>query len=326
MTTLIAALFIVAGLVFLTLSGDRLVEGAVFLGRKYKLSEVFIGIVVVGFGTSLPEMVAGAVAANAESAPLVLGNMIGSNIANIGLVLGVGLVIISGMRGTKNVAFDYMLMIVGTILFLITLLTGEGVSSREGFILILALGGLLFGSYFYMARTGATMDVDVDVEMTEPVRKAYLAVIIGIVGLYIGAELLINGAIDIARSLGVTERVIGLTIVAVGTSLPELAATWAAAKRANLGMVLGNICGSNLFNLLACIGVSALIYPLSSSGMQIDVPVLGLFSVLMALLFFAEHKIYLRVCGVILLALYFSYMGFLWMETGDSTISFLSHL
>jgi cation:H+ antiporter len=308
---IIAILSVVGGLFLLAFAGDKLVDGAVQLGRILKLSDIFIGIVIIGFGTSLPEMMAGVVAAKQESAALVLGNMIGSNIANIGLVLAVGLLIVkhTAKERVHSMALDYTLMILAGIIFEFLLYSGDGISSVEGAMMLVTLVILLCGSYVYATKTHIEAPLEYDEDDMSP-WKAWLFVLLGIVGLYAGAELLINGAITIASSMGISERVIGLTVVAVGTSLPELAATFAAARKSGLGLILGNVCGSNMFNLLAGVGLAATVYPLPSTNTVFDVVEMSAFSLAMMALFFIPGK-YFRVAGIVLLIGYAVYLSIL---------------
>lgn len=310
MDILIAVLSVVGGLVFLTVGGDKLVDGAVTLGRHFKLSDVFIGIVIVGFGTSLPEMMAGVVAAKQESSALVLGNMIGSNIANIGLVLATGLLLVrSSQKKVKSMALDYTLMLVASSVFALLLYTGNGVDFSEGVIMIVILFLLLMGSYIYASKTHVEVPLEYD-EEEMPLIKAFIFVFLGIAGLYIGAELLISGAITLAHKVGISERVIGLTMVAIGTSLPELAATFAAARKSGLGLILGNVCGSNMFNVLAGIGLAATVYPLEAVDVLLDVSIMGVFSISMMILFFVKNK-HLHIAGTLFLVAYAGYLSFL---------------
>jgi cation:H+ antiporter len=306
----IAILSVIGGLVLLTFGGDKLVDGAITLGRHFKLSDVFIGIVIVGFGTSLPEMMAGVVAAKQESAALVLGNMIGSNIANIGLVLATGLLLIKAhQKKVKSMALDYTLMLLASVIFAFLLYTGREVSAVEGSIMMALLFVLLSGSYLYAVKTHVEAPLEYD-EDEIPLVKAFTFVFLGIVGLYIGAELLVSGAIFIASKMGISERVIGLTMVAIGTSLPELAATFAAARKSGLGLVLGNVCGSNMFNLLAGVGLAATVYPLEAVDVVLDVSIMGFFSLAMMMLFFIKDR-HLHIAGTLFLVGYAGYLSFL---------------
>ncbi len=255
------------GLISLIAGGDILVRGSVSVARHMRVSPLLIGLTVVAFGTSAPELVVSIDAAAFEGVPeLSLGNAVGSNIANVLLVLGVPALIYPMTCSAKAVGRDTMAMIVTTLIFVLLCLTGQ-IGFLSGAFLFLMLVGYL-GYSAHQSRT----DPSRLAEELEEIESQALAskskwvaagfVVAGLVALVVGAELLVGGAVNIARDLGVSEATIGLTMIAIGTSLPELATSVAAALRRNCDVALGNVIGSNMFNLLGVIGVTAMIVPI----------------------------------------------------------------
>lgn len=258
--SLTSVLQVVAGLVLLTFAADRLVLAAARLSKRSGLSPVLIGAVVVGLGTSLPEMlVSGLAAAEPGGMDLALGNIVGSNVANIGLVLGLSVVMSPIVGQGKVLKREGGLMLLGMAALTVLawdgdLTTGEGVALGIG--LLVALSLLVVWSQ----NDGADIDLD-EIGSIAEIRPGVEALFgIGSLGVtLLGAQLLVTGAETIALDLGVSEAIIGLTLVAIGTSLPELATALAAARRQENDLVLGNVLGSNLFNALGVGGVAGIV-------------------------------------------------------------------
>jgi cation:H+ antiporter len=252
--------WVVVGLAVLVLAGDALVKGAVNLSLRLGVPALVVGLTVVAFGTSAPELIVSVQAVLRGAPALALGNVVGSNIANILLVMGIPALITAVALG-REVMRDFVIMIAATVLFIALAFGGE-FGRLQGAILLAGLALMLTDCYLRArrARTGADALDEADPGMPGWRIAAY--VLAGIVGLPLGADLLVDGAVGIATTLGVSEAVIGLTLVAVGTSLPELATTVMAAIRREGGVALGNIIGSNLFNLLGIIGVAAMVGPI----------------------------------------------------------------
>lgn len=250
---------IAGGLVVLLIAGDMLVRGAVNLALRLGIPALLVGMTVVAFGTSAPELLV-SVQANIEGAGgLALGNVVGSNIANILLVMGAPALIAAVAVG-RDITRDYVLMIGATLLFIAVAMTGQ-IGTWQSLVLLGAFSLFMVDSIRrgLQARAGAADDEEV--EGADPAIskvKIGLFVLLGIIGLPVGAQMLVTGAVDVAEALGVSDVLIGLTIVAVGTSLPELATTLMAAIRREGGVALGNVVGSNLFNLLFILGVAGL--------------------------------------------------------------------
>lgn len=263
---LTALLAIAAGLALLVWSADRFVEGAAVTAGHFGMPPLLIGMVVVGFGTSAPEMVVSALAATQGNPGLALGNAYGSNITNIALILGIT-ALISPIAVHSQVMRKEL-----PILALITLLAfwqlWDGMLS---FVDALVLIAVFFGLLAWSIRQGMTrktdaMGIEVEAELKVhdmPVRKAVLWLIVGLLLLIVSSRVLVWGAVDLASAFGVSDLIIGLTIVAVGTSLPELASSVIAARKGEHDLALGNILGSNLFNTLAVVGIAGLISPMA---------------------------------------------------------------
>lgn len=261
------------GLAILLVCGDFLVRGAVALAQKLNISPLVIGLTVVAFGTSAPELVVSIRAAIAGSPGISLGNVVGSNIANILLVLGLPAIISATSCNQKSLMRN-MLYVTGASLIFIALCFMGPLSFWHGAILFTLIVAFLLDSArrattqtkAVAAGAAATAEIEDPLEEVDdvPSNNAIIALFLalGIIGLPLGAHFTVSAASSIALSFGVSEAVIGLSIVAIGTSLPELAAAFAAATRGNCALVMGNVLGSNLFNLLAVMGVTAMIAPI----------------------------------------------------------------
>ena len=260
--TLIAAL--IGGLVIMAFAGDFLVNGAVAVARRLGVSPLIAGIFIVGFGTSAPEMVVSLNAALEDRAGLALGNIVGSNIANIFLVLGIPALIMPFVAGGHGQGRALTAMLVATAVWI--LLTGMGPLTVLGGILVLAILIAYCGVTFYMARKAVATGEDPGVELEEapklslPLSLAYI--VLGIGGLVLGAHLIIAGGVGIAEFYHVPQEWIGLTLLAIGTSLPEIGAAIAAALRRHGEVAIGNVLGSNVFNILGAGGIISLFGPI----------------------------------------------------------------
>ena len=277
--------FIIAGLIALVLGGDALVRGASGLARALGVSPMLVGLVVVGFGTSAPELTT-SISAALQGAPAVAaGNVVGSNIANILLILGVSALIAPIAVDQAAFRRDSTVLVLATLL-VAALLAFAGVSRLAGAALAGGLLAYVIGSYI-ADRRGRSAAGDLhaaEADLIAPAQSALTAgvmLVAGLVGVVGGAALLVRGAVALAGAAGVSEAVIGLTIVAVGTSLPELAASISAARRGQSDIALGNIVGSNIFNALGILGVTALVQPFSAGA---GLAVLDLFVMIAAAL------------------------------------------
>jgi cation:H+ antiporter len=254
-------LLIIGGLILLILGGNWLLKSAVALSLKLEIPKVVIGMTVVSFATSAPELIVSINAALNGSSDLALSNVIGSNIANLGLVLGITL-LFGTMQITKNfLKIDWPVMMIASSILYLFLTADKVIEQYEGIILFSLL--IVFLIYLLKFQKIAVIDELPENELPLPIYKIILFLVLGGIGLYAGSELLIKGAVSLAKDYGVTERVIGITIVSIGTSIPELTASIIAVIKKEKAISLGNLIGSNIFNILAVLGITAIITPIS---------------------------------------------------------------
>lgn len=308
------------GLVILLLAGDALVKGAVNLSLRVGIPALIVSLTIVAFGTSAPELLISVNAVLEHKPGLALGNVVGSNTANVLLVLGVPALMAglhtSGCRCHKT----YLYMIAATLLFIGLAFRGE-FDAISGVILLAVLSFVLFDAFRDAQahrRAAAAMalqtidDDENEVEGADPDMpwwQIFLFLALGLIGLPLGADLLVDNASIIAKSFGVSDAVIGLTLVALGTSLPELATTVMAALRKQADVALGNVIGSNMFNLLAIIGITTLVgpIPVTNGFLQFDLWVMLGASLLLIPFVFLKHDIG-RNWGIALTSLYLVYV------------------
>ncbi len=304
-------LLMVCGFVALVIGGEGLVRGSVSIAKALKLSTLLISVVIVGFGTSMPEMVVSVQAALAGSADISLGNVVGSNICNVVLILGVAALIFPVACHSKAIKRDVVVGI-GAAIFLAALSFVGEISRISGLLMLLSLVAYL-GYCVYIDRKNNSLEMAEEAEeFSYKMSVAAPMAIIGIAMLMGGAKLLIIGATSIAQKFGVPEAVIGLTIIALGTSLPELATAIVAARKKQSDVIIGNILGSNLFNILAILGTTSVITPIPYAG-QIahqDVWIMLAIAILVAPFAFVLKHIN-RTAGAFFLVLYVGYIGYL---------------
>ncbi|HSH47066.1 MAG TPA: calcium/sodium antiporter [Halomonas sp.] len=262
---MLAALAAVAvGLALLVWSADRFVEGAAVTSARLGLPPLLIGMLVIGFGTSAPELVVSAIAASDGNPGLALGNAYGSNIANIGLILGLVAVVAPLMVNSSVVRRELPVLGLATLASALFMIGGM-IGRLEGALLLLGLAAFMTVSVLIAIKSGRDpLDGGAEalVEHAMSLRRALIWTLIGLTVLIASSRLLVWGAVKIAEGFGVSDLVIGLTVVAVGTSLPELASSISALRRREHDMVLGNVVGSNLFNTLGVVGLAAVIAPI----------------------------------------------------------------
>ncbi|GAA0879295.1 calcium/sodium antiporter [Algoriphagus jejuensis] len=306
---------LVVGLVLLVKGADWLVDGASVLAKKRNVSDLAIGLTIVAFGTSAPELVVNAVAASGNYPDIVFGNIIGSNNFNLFIILGIsGLIIpLSVQSSTVWKEIPYSLF-AAILLFLMAnnYLFGytEGLSRLDAAILL-----ALFLGFLYYVATQLKSDPSAEtLELKDYSNlKIWLLIFVGLAGLVGGGKLVVDNAVAMAQSLGVSEKIIGLTIVAAGTSLPELATSVVAAMRKNTDIAIGNIIGSNIFNIFLILGVSGLIRPLAfNASFNTDIYILAGGTVFLFLAMFTGKKHRLdRWEAILLLVVYLGYTGYL---------------
>jgi cation:H+ antiporter len=254
------AFFIVAGLVLLIAGGNWLLKSAVDLSLKLNVPKIVIGMTVVSFATSAPELIVSINAALDGFPDLALGNVIGSNIANLGLVLAITVLLSSIDVKRSFYTTDWPVMMLASLLFFFFIFFDGVLQQYEGIIMVVCL--FLFLVYLLRFQKPAVLEEDEVIEVSLPLYKTVLFLGLGGVALWGGSELLINGAVGLATAFGVSERVIAVTVVSVGTSIPELAASVIAILKKEKAISLGNLIGSNIFNLLAVLGITAIITPI----------------------------------------------------------------
>ena len=310
-------LLVIAGLVLLIWGADRFVHGAASAARNLGVAPLMIGLTVVAFATSAPEILVSIVAAMQGEPGLAFGNAIGSNIVNIGLVLGMT-AMIRPIRLESATLRREMPALLAVSLLTVSLFLDTYLSRIDGIVMLTGLVIVMV----WLARLGLrsaandpiAMDYDAEIPTDVTMPMAVVWLVVGLGTLLIGAEILVDGAIGIAKMMGISEVVIGITIVALGTSLPELAVSLASALKGEYGLAIGNIVGSNIFNLLAVIGVAATIEPatLAPSVLSLHIFVLVAFTlVLFAMTYDYDGKAQLsRLEGLALLIAFFAYFGY----------------
>lgn len=296
------SLFLVfLGLALLFGGGELLVRGSVALARRLGVSEIAVGVVLVGFGTSAPELLVSIESAALNHPELALGNVLGSNIANILLIVGLAAVV-TPIRLSAGVGWrEAAIVLVATCV--VTALAMAGPLGLWQGVLMLAT---LLGYLVFCWRLAAPEGAEIAEEEGPPVStgKACVLALGGLALLVLGADLLVEGAIDIARDFGVSESTIGLTIVAVGSSLPELAASVVAAFRGRPSVAIGNVLGSNLFNLLGALGIVAVITPVSTAGPDVHFSLLAMLAVTGCFVALIGARHVGRAIGAVFLGLY----------------------
>ncbi len=289
---------VVLGLVGLLVGGEVFVDRAATLARRLRVSPLVIGLTVVGFGTSLPELVTSLRAAFADAPGIAVGNVVGSNIANILLILGLAAVLAPIPVARGDLRLNGGVMMAATLAASAVILWGTA-GRAIGLGLVLGLAAYLFASLRH--GTEDTVDAPPDA----PLPRTVLGSLAGLALVLIGAECLVQGGVGLARGFGVSEALIGLTVVAVGTSLPELVTVIASARRGQSAMALGNVIGSNIFNILGILGLTALIVPLQIPVEIAKWDVWALLAAALALLWMAWSGARItRVEGAILLVSY----------------------
>jgi cation:H+ antiporter len=314
---LLNILEVVGGLVLLIWGADRFVHGASAAARNMGIPPLLIGLTIVAFATSAPEILVSAVASLRGEPGLAFGNAIGSNIVNIGLVLGC-VAVIRPIKLESATLRREMPALLAVSLLTVSLFLDQFLSRIDGMVMITGLVIVMIWLSRLGIRSAATdpMSVDYDAEIPVDVstKMAIFWIVFGLITLLIGAELLVEGSIEIARVLGVSEVVIGVTLVALGTSLPELAVSLVSALKGEYGLAIGNIVGSNIFNLLAVIGVAASISPsaLAPSVLSLHIFVMVAFTlVLFAMTYDYDGKTELsRLEGSALLFFYIAYNAY----------------
>ena len=314
-------LFIIAGLVMILLGSDWLVDGASAIARKYGISEFIIGMTIVGIGTSMPELVSSLISALGGHGDMALGNVTGSNICNTLLILGVT-TLISPIAFTRSNIYKDLVVAIGVSLLLVVLLYNgfglfggmPGISRLDALVLLAVF--VLFMVDSFRSSKGGAEEESAEAAKPMPMGKAIVLIFLGLAGLIFGGRFFVDHTVSIAERFHVSEAFISITLMAVGTSLPELATCIVAAVKGKNQLALGNVIGSNIFNIVFIIGTSAVISPFEIQSISTIDMAMVLVSVVMlwlAAFTFKRYKLD-RIEGVIFLALYVGYITYLAMH------------
>lgn len=312
----VAVLFVVIGFVALVKGADWLVDGASSIAKRFGISDLIIGLTVVAFGTSMPEFVVNMVSVGHGTTDLAITNILGSNIINTFVILGVTAVVypIVSQKHSRN--FDIPLSIVaGFIVLTLVIFSApfesfKGISRIGGVVLLIFFAFFLYDAFMHAKNSDPEEESVSVLEMTAG--KAVALILVGLVGLAIGGELIVDGAVDLAARMGVSEAVIGLTVVALGTSLPELATSVIAAHKKNTDIAIGNVFGSNIFNVFFVLGTSAVVRPLPAyPNIELDAVMAALGSIVVWLVLRTnKERILKRWGGALLLLIYAGYLTY----------------
>lgn len=312
----VGIVFIIIGFIALVKGADWLVDGASAIAKRFGISDLVIGLTVVAFGTSMPEFVVNMVSVAHGSTELALTNILGSNIINTFVILGLTALVYPLTSQKHSRDFDIPLSVIaGVIVFVLVAVnlpigeSGKGVGRIGGLILL-----AFFIFFLYFTFVHAKEHPDETEESVKPmaVGKAIVLIVVGLIGLAVGGELIVESAVDIATRMGVSEAIIGLTIVALGTSLPELATSIIAAFKHKADIAIGNVFGSNIFNVFFVLGTSAVIHPLPAyDGIELDawMAAIGSIVIQVALLTNTKHELN-RWAGALLVLMYGGYLTY----------------
>jgi len=317
MLTLVLLVF---GFIFLIKGADYLVQGSSSLAKKLRVSDLIIGLTIVALGTSTPELVVNLVASFRGTADLAIGNVLGSNIANILLILGVSATIYP-LVVHKNTVYKEIPFALLAVLALFFLVNDQDLASQKANLLsrgdglVLLLFFLIFMYYVFSVAVSKPNSEDAVLEegiQVLPMWQSWMMIIAGILGLVFGGQWVVDSAVAIAKMLGVSEKLIGLTVVAIGTSLPELVTSAMAAYRQKTDIAVGNVVGSNIMNILFILALTAVVSPLPfSDNLQVDLwMVIGVTVLLFLALFVGKRRLLERWQGVVFIVVYLMYISF----------------
>ena len=310
MHMLIELVLLVLGFVILIKGADIFVEGAAGIATKFGIPQLVIGLTIVAMGTSAPEAAVSITAAFKGNADITIGNVVGSNILNILVILGITAVIVAVAVQQSTIRYEIPFVILVTVVLLVMGAMDGSVGRLDGVVLwVLFL--IYLGYLFMMAKKNKEEE---ETQKQEPVWKLLLFVVVGIALIIIGADVSVDAASEIARVIGLSERFIGLTIVALGTSLPELCTSVVAAKKGKADLAIGNIVGSNIFNILFVVGTTALIVPVPFNPEFIVDTAVAVLTVVLLWACVVRQKKLTRPAGVIMLVGYVAYFAYLMMK------------
>ena len=300
-------IFLVIGIFFLVKGADLFVDGASSIASNIKIPTIIVGLTIVAFGTSAPEAAVSVTAALAGSNEIAISNVVGSNVFNLMMVVGAAAMIMKMHVQTSIIKEDFPILIVASLLLVVFCLTGSSISRIEALIFLL-------GIIAYVVRCVMTALKDRDNLEVEPAKystiMAILLGVLGMAGIVLGADFVVDGASSIAKALGVSETMIGLTIVSIGTSLPEFVTSVVAARKGEVDLALGNVIGSNLFNILFILGLSGTIIPIPfASSMNVDIFIM-LGCTLFVYLIAKTRKSFGFASGLVMVLLNIAYLAF----------------
>ena len=305
MEVILSATLLVIGLVMLCFGGNWLVSGGVGIAKKFRISNLVIGMTIVAYGTSTPELAA-SIAAAGDHGAIILGNIVGSNIANVGMVIGVSAILIP-VAIQKSVLRKEIPIMLGVSLLLVLLSIDGELSIYDGGLLLVGLGVFAFFTFRDALKQRTKPSDDSENTKNNIYLKSFGLIAIGIAVLYIGAILTVDNAVIIASEFGLSEKIIGLTVIAIGTSLPELITSIIAIRKGHSDIGIGNIIGSNIYNVLMIMGVGAALGGvLITSDVYVDYAIMIIFS--LSLLIGLKTKIINRTMGIILATGYVLYL------------------
>lgn len=307
---------LILGFIPLVYGGNFLVDGASSLAKKYNVPNMVIGLTIVAFGTSMPEFIVNVMSSAKGANEIAMGNIIGSNVLNIAVILGITSIIrtlyVKDNTSTKEIPLTIISAMAVFFLandVLIDKVSPSQISRADGLVMLMFF--IIFLSYtFSLAKEGRATEEE-DFKVFTPM-KSSIFIILGLVFLMLGGKLIVDNAVSLARTFGISERIIGLTIVSLGTSLPELTTSIIAAIKGNSDMAIGNITGSNLFNIFWVLGMSAIVSPIPLGGSQPDI-LLNIFVSLLLFffVFFSKEKKLDRKKGIIFVLVYVIYLVYL---------------
>ena len=304
-------LAIISGILLLSIGGDMLTRYSVELSHKLSIPKIIIGMTIVSFATSAPELIVSLNATMMGYSDFALGNVLGSNIANLGLVLGIVIIIYPITIKRRFYYTDFPLLIFSTAVFYLFIASNSEISRTEGIIMLVLILLILFYLFYYQKPDTSSLDNDLSLGR-QKVSTSFFLLVISAAILWLGAETLIKSSISVANKFNVSERIISITMVAIGTSIPELAASVAASLKKHNDLAIGNLIGSNIFNLLVVIGITSIVNPITGIDFDIiskDMIWVVVFSfILLPLVYFHKRNKLNRMKGIILLAMYVAFI------------------
>ncbi len=315
---ILSAILIVVGFVLLIVGADVLVDGSSGIAKKFHIPEIIIGLTIVSIGTSMPELFVSITSALEGHSDMAIGNIIGSNLSNLLLILGLSATIKPVVFQKETRLYEIPMCLAVTIILMLFCNTGSGISRAEAIVLMILFCAFI-GYTIYMGKKESQKDI-IEIQTEENKNnssiKNIILIILGILGLKFGGDLVVNNALNVANYFNLSEKLISLTILAIGTSLPELVTSVTAAIKGNSDIAIGNIIGSNIFNILLIIGTSSIITPIVyNSTYNFDFSVLLISTLILSLFPVIPPKNEMsRFNGIVYLAIYVLYMTILFIK------------